>query len=180
MKIDYLAVATGLSDGALLARMRALSEQSRRVTVELVAHLVEVARRGLHRGEGAGRLFGYVTQVLKFSDAAAWNRIQAARAVRRFPIVLDMLADGSVNLTSVRILVPHLTKENHLALLAEASGLLHARRQEDCGQAGPAARCAHDGPETAGAGRFAAVFRGVGDDRRPRWRRYPGCGCGRV
>ena len=117
-----LVIAARLSDDALLARMKALSGQSREVTVELIAHLVEVARRGLHRAEGPGKLFGYLTGVLRFSEAAAWNRIQAARAVRRFPMVLDLLADGSVNLTTIRLLVPHLTRENHRSLLAEATG----------------------------------------------------------
>jgi hypothetical protein len=122
MKMNVLAIATGLADEALLERMRVLSQESRDVTVELIAHLVEVARRGLHRGEGPGKLFGYLTEVLRFSGAAAWNRIQAARAVRRFPVVLDLLADGSVNLTTVRILVPHLTKANDREVLAEAKG----------------------------------------------------------
>ena len=115
-------MAARLSDQALLDRMKVLSGQSREATVELIAHLVEVARRGIHRAEGPGKLFGYLTRVLHFSEAAAWNRIQAARAVRRFPMILDLLADGSVNLTTIRLLGPHLTKENYHSLLAEASG----------------------------------------------------------
>lgn len=122
MHEHMLVTASRLSDEALLDRMTVLSGQSREVTVELIAHLVEVARRGIHRAEGPGKLFGYLTGVLRFSEAAAWNRIQAARAVRRFPVVLDLIADGSVNLTTIRLLVPHLTKENHRSLLAEATG----------------------------------------------------------
>jgi 5-methylcytosine-specific restriction endonuclease McrA len=60
--------------------------------------------------------------VLCFSEAAAWNRIQAARAVRRFPEILDLLAEGTVNLTTIRLLGPHLTKENHRTLMEEAAG----------------------------------------------------------
>ena len=63
MNTNHLTIAAGPSDEALLDRMKALSAQSRHVTVELVAHLMEVARRGLHRGEGSGKLFGYFTQV---------------------------------------------------------------------------------------------------------------------
>jgi hypothetical protein len=122
MHEHILVIASRLSDEALLARMKALSGESRELTVELIAHLVEVARRGIHRAEGPGKLFGYLTGVLRFSEAAAWNRIQAARAVRRFPMILDLLAEGSVNLTTIRLLVPHLTKENHRSLLAEAMG----------------------------------------------------------
>ena len=118
-----VAAAARLSDDALVARVEGLARGSRDVTVELLAHLGELARRKLHRGRGCGRLFAYCTEVLKFSEASAWNRLKAARAARRFPIVLDLLAAGRVNLTTVRLLAPHLTPENHRALLDEASGL---------------------------------------------------------
>jgi hypothetical protein len=49
-------------------------------------------------------------------------RIEAARASRRFPAVLALLADGALNLGSLRLLIPHLTSENHEALFAAASG----------------------------------------------------------
>jgi hypothetical protein len=40
--------------------------------------------------------------------------------VRRYPVLLGWLADGSLNVTTVRILRPVLTPENHLAILQEA------------------------------------------------------------
>jgi len=52
----------------------------------------------------------------------AYNRIVAARVGRRFPIVRDMLGEGSLNLTSVRLLASHLTDENHGKLLVGACG----------------------------------------------------------
>jgi len=60
--------------------------------------------------------------VLRLSEDAACNRIYAARACRLFPVILDRLASGAVSLTSVRMLRPHLTSENHEAVLAKASG----------------------------------------------------------
>jgi hypothetical protein len=129
MNTNFLAIAAGLSDDALLAQMKSLAQGSREVTVELIAHLAEVGRRKLHRGEGPGTLFGYCTQVLRFSEAAAWNRIKAARAVRKFPVILDLLANGSVNLTTIRLLSPHLTADNHVMILAEATGM--TRREVD-------------------------------------------------
>jgi hypothetical protein len=122
MHQQLLMIAALRSDEELLARMEAHSNHSREVTVELIADLIQVARRGLHRSQGTGKLFGYLTRVLRFSDAAAWNRIQAARAVRRFPEILDQLADGTINLTTIRLLNPHLTKENHRSLMEEAAG----------------------------------------------------------
>ena len=128
MNTDYLAHATQLSDDALIARVKLLAEHSRETTVELIAHLAVLEVRKLHRAE-AGSLFRYCTEVLRLSEAAACNRIKAARAARKFPVVLDLLADGSVNLTTVRLLAPHLRPENHRALLAEATGM--TRRQVD-------------------------------------------------
>ena len=61
------------------------------------------------------------------SEHAAYNRIAAARAARRFPVILDLLADGSVHLTTVTILAPHLTAENHRAVLEEAT---HRSKEE--------------------------------------------------
>ncbi|HEU0092329.1 MAG TPA: HNH endonuclease, partial [Vicinamibacteria bacterium] len=56
------------------------------------------------------------------SEDAACNRIEAARACRSFPVILDRLASGAMSLTSVRLLRRHLTPENHEAVLARACG----------------------------------------------------------
>ncbi len=54
------------------------------------------------------------------SEHAAYRRIGAARAARRFPIILELVADGSVTLTTVALLRPHLTVENHAGVLSAA------------------------------------------------------------
>jgi hypothetical protein len=96
--------------------------------VELVAHLAALdARPALYAAQGHGSLFTYCTEVLRLSEDATCNRIQAARACRDFPMILDLLASGALSLTSVRILRPHLTPENHEAVLARALG---RRRRE--------------------------------------------------
>jgi hypothetical protein len=58
--------------------------------------------------------------VLHFSEHAAYHRIEAARAARHFPVILEMIADGALTLTSVALLRPHLDRDNHLALLEAA------------------------------------------------------------
>ena len=127
METNLLTLATQLTDEALLAKVKLLSERSREVTVELIAHLAVLDQRKRYRAEGAATLFRYCTEVLRFSGAAAYNRIKAVRAVRKFPVILDRLADGSVNLTTVKLLAPSLTSANHEAVLAEAAGM--TRRQ---------------------------------------------------
>ena len=93
------------------------------MSAELVAHLAALdARPSLYAALGCGSLFGYCTQVLRLSEDAACNRIDAARVARRFPMVLDLLAAGALSLATVRLLRPHLTAENHLAVLSRASG----------------------------------------------------------
>jgi hypothetical protein len=123
MNTNLLALASGLSDPDLLARIVALAGKEREATVELVAHLAALdARPSLYAAQGYGSLFGYCTDVLRLSEDATCNRISAARACRRFPVILDLLASGAVSLTCVRMLRPHLTPENHEAVLARASG----------------------------------------------------------
>jgi hypothetical protein len=92
----------------------------RRATAHLLALLMELDTRRLYLGEGFSSLFTYCTQALHLSEHAAYNRIEAARAVRRFPIILELIADGAVTLTAVRLLAPHLTPENHREVLWRA------------------------------------------------------------
>ena len=123
MQTNVLAQAAGLSDRDLLARLEGFAGREREATVDLVAHLAALdSRPGLYAEQGYGSLFGYCTQALRLSEDAACNRIEAARACRRFPLVLDLLASGALSLTSLRLLAKHLTADNHESALAKASG----------------------------------------------------------
>jgi len=112
MQDTPLAVAARLSDADLLRRVVVLAGLERETTVELVAHLAELDARRLYRGEGFGSLFSYCTGALRLAEHAAYNRIEAARASRRVPAILDLLADGTLNLSTVRLLAPHLRPDN--------------------------------------------------------------------
>jgi hypothetical protein len=121
MNTNVLAHAAALADQDLLARLSALAGTEREASVELVAHLAALdARPSLYLGRGYGSLHAYCTQALRLSEDAACNRIEAARACRRFPVILDLLASGEMTLTSVRLLGRHLTPANHQAVLEKA------------------------------------------------------------
>ena len=123
MNTNMFALASGLSDHDLLDRIAALARKEREASAELVAHLAVLdARPSLYAALGHGSLFSYCTQALRLSEDAACNRIDAARACRRFPMILERLASGALSLATVRMLRPHPTPENHEAVLAEASG----------------------------------------------------------
>jgi len=83
--------------------------------------LIEVDARKLYTQQSCSSLFTYCVQVLHFSEHAAYLRIEAARTARRFPILLDRLADGSLHLTAVSLLRSHLTAANHMDLLDAAT-----------------------------------------------------------
>jgi protein-L-isoaspartate O-methyltransferase len=121
MNENLLIIASRLSDDALLARVKLRVSRERVASVELIADLAELETRDVYLREGVKSLYLYCTEILHLSEHAAYNRIAAARAARAFPVILDLLADGSVNMTTVTILAPHLTQENHRAVLAEAT-----------------------------------------------------------
>jgi hypothetical protein len=123
MNTNMFVLASRLSDPDLLARLCALAGTERETSAELVAHLAVLdARPSLYAAHGHGSLFSYCTRALRLSEDAACNRIDAARACQRFPVILDLLASGELSLASVRMLRPCLTPENHEAVLARARG----------------------------------------------------------
>ena len=119
---ELLSMATRLSDAELLRRVAVLAGRERETTVELVCHLAELDARRLHLAEGYGSLFAYCTGALRLAEHAAYNRIEAARLSLRFPAILDLLTDGSLNLSTARLLAPHLRPDNFETLVALARG----------------------------------------------------------
>jgi 5-methylcytosine-specific restriction endonuclease McrA len=111
---------SALSDAELLVEVSTLAGAERQATARLIAALAEVDIRRLYLAEGCSSLFTYCTQVLHLSEHAAYGRIEAARAARKWPVLLELLADGTVHLTAVTLLAPHLTHENHRDVLAAA------------------------------------------------------------
>jgi hypothetical protein len=109
-----------LADADLLATVSRLAQQERTSTTALVAALAELDARRLYLGEGCSSLFVYCTRVLRLSEHAAYHRIEAARAAQRFPVILERLARGSLTLTTVTLLAPRLTPDNHQTLLEAA------------------------------------------------------------
>jgi hypothetical protein len=109
-----------LADRQLLLEVKAAADQESRVTCRLIALLAEVDARRLYLGEGCSSLFTYCTRVLRLSEQAAYGRIEAARAARKYPLILERLADRSITLTTVTLLAPHLTEENCLEILDAA------------------------------------------------------------
>jgi 5-methylcytosine-specific restriction endonuclease McrA len=109
-----------LSDVELLAEVKRLTAIERQATSHLIAALGEVDARRLYLSEGCSSLFTYCTQVLHLSEHAAYLRIEAARAARKWPAILGLLAEGAVHLTAIGLLAPHLAADNLEQVLTAA------------------------------------------------------------
>ena len=94
MKNDRLVSLRRLSDAELVTGLRASLARERDGTASVVAHLAELDTRDMHIREGYPSLFVYCRDALGMSEGEAYNRIEVARTARRFPVVLDLLADG--------------------------------------------------------------------------------------
>jgi HNH endonuclease len=119
--MTYARELKSISDDELLRRLSRLTQQSRRLDAELIAHIGEVDERRLYAREACSSMFAYCTEVLHLSESEAYLRIAAARASRRHPVLLEMLGDGRLHLSGIAKLVPHLTEANCESVLARAT-----------------------------------------------------------
>jgi 5-methylcytosine-specific restriction endonuclease McrA len=90
-------------------------------TAVVIAHIAEFDARRLHLAEAYPSMFAYCVGELGFSEDAAYKRIQAGRAARRFPRLFVDVAEGRLHLSAVCLLAPHLTEANLDELVAMAT-----------------------------------------------------------
>jgi 5-methylcytosine-specific restriction endonuclease McrA len=109
-----------LTESELKAHVRELATRECGHLVELLRHLGEMDRRESYLGDGSPSLFAWCVDVLNFSESVAHSRIRAARAMRRFPAIGALVAAGELNVDAIARIAPHLTPDNHAALLDEA------------------------------------------------------------
>jgi hypothetical protein len=111
----------GLTNDQLLDEVRRLALRERVATADLLRCLIEVDTRRLYLREGCASLFTYCTQVLHLAEGAAYNRIEAARAARRFPLVLERIADAGTNdkLRRARDLLRHTIPDGDIAAILD-------------------------------------------------------------
>ena len=99
-----------IPDRELTSRLEELRRAERAGCVEILHHLNEVERRGLHLRLGYASLFAYCTERLHYSESAAARRVQAARCLRRFPRVAPLLQSGEINLITLGLVANIVTE----------------------------------------------------------------------
>lgn len=111
-----------LSDEELIHSLKSLSKDERGRTIALLKHLKEMDRRSLAEKTGFPSLFEYCVRELRFAHGTASRRIHAARAAAKFTILYRTIERGLLSVTTVSLLAPHLTWDNHRRLVREACG----------------------------------------------------------
>ena len=114
-------VLSRVSDAVLLRDLAALIAKDRLTIARILAHLAEVDARRLYAPAGYPSMHAFCVGELRFSEDAAYKRIQAARAARRFPALFAAVAGGRLHLAAVCLLAPHLTAENVEELIQTAT-----------------------------------------------------------
>src|SRR5882672_7280438 len=109
-----------ISDDQLFATVQHLTARSNVALADLLAHLGEVERRGVHRLRACASLYAYCIYELRLSEDAAFRRAKAARLVREYPELYDAIAKGEIHLTGVLMIGPHLGGERHAEVLRRA------------------------------------------------------------
>jgi len=101
-----------LSDASLTEALQQSVVNERTATAALLAHLAEFDRRRLYAPAGYACMRDYCVRRLHLSEGAAFRRITAARAARKYPPVFEAIADGRVHLSAIAVLNPHLRASN--------------------------------------------------------------------
>src|SRR5262245_48786435 len=110
-----------LSNHALGRELTAAIAREDVGTATVLDHIAEYDERKLYRPAGYPSMFAYCVEVLHRSEEAAYKRIRAARAARRFPVIFDMVADGRLHLSGVVLLAAYLTEHTAQELLEAAT-----------------------------------------------------------
>ena len=108
------------SDRELLDALKVGAATSFQQTADILRLLGEVDRRRAWGAKAYGSLHAYCCGELNWSEGEAYHKIQAGRAGRRFPRLLERLAEGRLHLSGLVLLAPKLTPDNHQALIDAA------------------------------------------------------------
>ena len=114
---------THLADHVLGQELVRHAGCERGATAILLAYIAEFDARHLYLPAGYTSMFAYCVGELRLGEEGAYKRIHVARTARSYPTIFDAIADGRLNLATVRMIASHLNRENADELIAAASNL---------------------------------------------------------
>ena len=111
-----------MPDKELLHSLKILARDERRNLPRILARLAELRRRDTVLKRGFPSLYEYCRRELRWSESETARRIHASKAANDFPVLYPMLWCGRLSLSTVSMLAPHLTPDNHRTLIKQALG----------------------------------------------------------
>ncbi|PCI31580.1 MAG: hypothetical protein COB53_13030 [Elusimicrobia bacterium] len=96
---------------------------SRRETERLLVVLGEIEDRALAVKDGYPSLYSYLTGTLGFSEVEAVIHLKAARAGRHYPALRRLLRRGTLSLSTLAAIGPHLCRDNWKTLTKMTAGM---------------------------------------------------------
>ena len=109
--MDRYAVSH-FSHDALRHDLKTQFAHDSRATAVRLSRVAEFEERKLFLDEAQPSMHSYCLDVLHLCEGTASRYIYASRAARRFPVLLDAVADGRLHLTAVGMLSKYLTSGN--------------------------------------------------------------------
>src|SRR5215471_15518124 len=91
-------------------------------TLQTILLIADMERGQTFVEEGFSTIWDYLRRVHRQSDTMIHYRVSCARAVNRFPQVIEFLRDGRLCMTTLAELMKVMNESNCDALLAEAVG----------------------------------------------------------
>jgi hypothetical protein len=112
-----------MNDDELWVQAQRLALNERGATCDFIEVLSAIDERGVHKRHNYISLFECCINKFHLSEAAAYRRIRAARAIKLIPEIAELLRHGRLTLESVALLHPYLKDPDAASLVEKASGL---------------------------------------------------------
>lgn len=120
------------SNNTLISRLEFLVRTERKITHQVLLHIMEVEVRRLYANLGYDSMFSYLTRGLNYSESAAYRRLQSARLLKNLDkssreSTIASLEEGKLNLSQLSMVQKELrlekSKENVKSNQAKSEGL---------------------------------------------------------
>lgn len=95
----------------LIEKVLTLVQQERRIGVEILELLREIEMRKAYADLGYDGLFSFCVKELRYSEAQAYRRIQAMRALKQVPGLKEQIESGRMTVTTVSQVQTYLNEE---------------------------------------------------------------------
>jgi len=120
-----------LSNEALINSLESVRGREIEDTAEILLHLIEVDKRKLYEAHDYTSLFAYCTLgELGYSESSAQRRIVSARAIDRFPELLELFLSRELSLSNISLLSSVLTEENKGEIISGIRGKSRREAEE--------------------------------------------------